>query len=306
MRANAHTNYSTLALALSLTGVLLSARCLAGVCPYGTTLPGVDVSHYQGTINWASVRTAGIMFAYAKATEGITYTDPLFATNWSAMKAAGVVRGAYLYFHSNDDPIAEADHFLSVVGSIQAGDLPPMLDVEVTDSQTPAVIAATLNTCAARLQAVTGRVPVIYTSPSFWTGSVGSTGFSGLPLWIANWGVTCPSMPVGWTNWAIWQYSDAGTVNGITGAVDLDEFNGTMSDMLAFTGLPSLSIAPVGPNQVALTWSTFAAGFLLQQNPDVGSTNWVNMTNAPVVVNNQEQVTVGTSGQGAFFRLVHP
>jgi hypothetical protein len=113
-------------------------------------------------------------------------------------------------------------------------------------------------------------------------------------------------MPVGWTNWAIWQYSSTGTVGGITGAVDLDEFNGTTSDMLAFTGLPSLSIALNGPNQVALTWSRFAAGFVLQQNADLTSTNWANVTNAPVVMNNQQQVIVGTTGDGAFFRLVHP
>src|SRR5215472_10861520 len=143
MRANALNRYLLLALGLRLTAVFFGGGCLAGVCPYGTTLPGIDVSHYQGTIDWASVRTAGIVFAYAKATEGITYTDPLFTNNWSAMKAAGVVRGAYLFFHSNDDPTAEADHYLSVVGTIAPGDLPPMLDVEVTDSQTPAVIATT-------------------------------------------------------------------------------------------------------------------------------------------------------------------
>lgn len=295
-----------IALGLTLGVVASRTECRAGVCPSGTTLPGIDVSHYQGAINWTSVRSAGILFAYAKATEGLTFTDSQFTNNWSGMKTAGVIRGAYLYFHSNVDPTTEANHFLSVVGPIQPGDLPPMLDVEVTDSQSAAVIVANLNSCAARLEAVTGRAPVIYTSPAFWTSAIGSTSFSALPLWVANWGVTCPSMPVGWTNWAIWQYSDTGSVTGITGSVDLDEFNGTTSDILAFVQQPSLSIAWKGPDQVAITWSRFAGGFLLQQNSDLGSTNWVSVTNAPVVVNNQEQVILGTSTAGTFFRLVHP
>ena len=306
MPANSYRKCYVLGCGLMLTLSWLGTDCPAAVCPYGTTLPGIDVSHYQGTINWPSVRAAGIVFAYAKATEGITYTDPLFTNNWSGMQAAGVVRGAYLFFHSNDDPTAEADHFLSVVGAILPGDLPPMLDVEVTDSQSMAVIVANLSACAARLQAVTGRVPVIYTSPSFWTGSVGSTAFSDFPLWIANWGVTCPGMPVGWTNWAIWQYSSTGTVGGITGAVDLDKFNGTTSDLLAFVQEPSLSIASTGADQATISWSTFAQDFVLQQNSDLGSTNWVNVTNTPTVANNQQQVILTTSDANSFFRLAHP
>ncbi len=284
----------------------LANPCPASVCPYGTTLPGIDVSHYQGVINWTGVKAAGIIFAYAKATEGVTYTDPQFSNNWAGMKAAGVFRGAYLFFHSNDDPTTEANYYLSVVGTIQLGDLPPLLDVEVTDSQPAATIAANLSTCANRIQAVTGRTPVIYTSPSFWTTSVASTNFSGFPLWIANWGVTCPSLPVGWTNWAIWQYSDTGTVSGISGAVDLDELNGTLLDILAFANEPTLNIAWKSPQQVSLSWSSFANGFVLQQNSNLNSVNWVNVTNTPRIVNHQEQVTSGGLTTRTFFRLVHP
>src|SRR6185437_15314089 len=96
-------------------------------CPTGATLQGADVSHYQGTIAWPSV---GVSFAVAKATEGTGYTDPDFAKNWSGMKAAGVVRGAYHYIHCDIDPTQQAQYFLGVLssaGGLQAGDLPPAL-----------------------------------------------------------------------------------------------------------------------------------------------------------------------------------
>ncbi|HWV99202.1 MAG TPA: GH25 family lysozyme [Candidatus Acidoferrum sp.] len=304
----AHSRINRLGIAVVLTVTLgsLSSPCCAGVCPYGTTLPGIDVSQFQGTINWSNVKAAGIVFAYAKATEGTSFTDPEFSANWAGMKAAGVFRGAYLFFHSNVDPTTEANHFLNVMGTIQPGDFPPMLDVEVTDGQAAGVIAANLMTCANRIQAATGRAPVIYASPAFWTGSVGSTGFSGLPLWVANWGVTCPGMPVGWTNWAIWQYSDTGTVAGISAAVDLDELNGSIGELLAFVEEPNLDITWKTASQISLTWPTLAIGFRLQQSSDLGATNWANVTNTPAVVNNQEQVVLGTSTNHAFFRLVHP
>jgi lysozyme len=303
------TNHLGIAVGLMVTLVSLSTQSLAGVCPYGATLPGVDVSQYDGSIIWTSVKATGIAFAYAKATEGTTYIDPTFAVNWPGMKAAGIVRGAYSFFHANADPIAEADHFLSVMGTLQPGDLPPMLDVEVTDGQSAATIAANVSSWVSHVHAATGRVPIIYTTPGFWNVSVGSTGFAANPLWAANWGVTCPTLAEGWTNWAIWQYSATGTVDGISGAVgavDLDKFNGSMKDLLAFANQPSLNIAPKRTNQVALTWSTFAIGFGLQQNSTLGTTNWTSVTNMPTLVGNQKQVILGTSTKQTFFRLFHP
>src|SRR5437763_278181 len=69
------------------------------VCPGPNTLPGIDISHYDGTINWTMVKGSGVQWAYAKATENLTYVDPTYATHWSAMKNAGVIRGAYHFFH---------------------------------------------------------------------------------------------------------------------------------------------------------------------------------------------------------------
>src|SRR5208282_4111715 len=85
------------------------------VCAAGTTLPGVDVSHFNLSITWANVKAAGIVFAYAEATDGNSYVDPYFSSNWSGMKAAGVVRGAYAVFEPNVNGAAQADYFMSVM-----------------------------------------------------------------------------------------------------------------------------------------------------------------------------------------------
>src|SRR6059058_3562356 len=84
------------------------ARAAAGT---SYAVQGIDVSHYQGTVSWPGVRSAGMCFAFCKATEGTTYTDPTFATNWPQMKSAGLFRGAYHYGHPGTDAVAQANYF---------------------------------------------------------------------------------------------------------------------------------------------------------------------------------------------------
>jgi len=279
------------------------------VCAAGTTLPGVDVSHSNLSITWTNVKAAGIVFAYAEATDGNSYIDPYFSSNWSGMKAAGVVRGAYAIFEPNVNGTAQANYFMSVIGALQPGDLPPMLEVDVNDAESAATIVTNLTECITEIEAQTGRAPIVLTYPTFFSGDVGgSTNFSSWPLWITGYAVTCPTLSAGWTNWAIWQYSGSGTVSGIPGPnpVDLDEFNGSMSDLQAFANPPSLDIARESTNEISVSWSTFAIGYLLQDNPTLGTTNWASVTNTPGVVSNLEQVTLGTSTNYVYLRLFHP
>ena len=139
------------------------------MCPAGATLQGADVSNYQGAITWPSV---GVSFAIAKATEGTGFTDADFASNWSGMQAAGVVRGAYHYIHCDIDPTQQAQFFLGVLssaGGLQAGDLPPALDFEdasCTGSDAVSVAVTWLNVVGK----ATGTVPLFYTSPGFLNG----------------------------------------------------------------------------------------------------------------------------------------
>jgi hypothetical protein len=88
-----------------------------------------------------------------------------------------------------------------------------------------------------RVKSKTGRTPIIYTA-AFMSGNVG-TGFTAYPLWVANYGVSCPTMPSNWTHWKFWQSSSTGSVSGISGAVDVDEFNGTLGDLMKFVGGPA-------------------------------------------------------------------
>jgi MYXO-CTERM domain-containing protein len=126
------------------------------------------------------------------------------------------------------------------MGTLQPGDLPPTLDLEVTDSQSAATITANTITWLDAVAAATKTKPILYTSPSFISGTLGSPAGleSHAQLWVANWQVACPDVPAPFTTWPFWQYSSTGTVPGIpgsAGAVDLDEFNGDMAALHVLT-----------------------------------------------------------------------
>ncbi len=218
-----------------------SVEQFLSVCQGSQTLPGIDVSSYQGTIDWAKVAGAGIKWGYTKATENLGYQDAYFNANWSGMKAHGIARGAYHFFHPNVSGKQQADYYLNFVGTLDPGDLPPMLDWEISGGATAATAAANAQAFIDEIQARTGRTTVIYTSPGIWSGFGITQSFGQYPLWVAHYlyctgGTCCPTMPSGWTKWIAWQWSDKGSVPGISGAVDMDLFNGSMSDLTTFGG----------------------------------------------------------------------
>ena len=222
-------------------GIALADRVAPGsaestVCAGPTTLRGVDVSHYEGTIDWTKVAGSGRAFGIAKATEGLTFTDSTFLTNWSAIKASGLVRGAYHFFHPTDSGRSQADFFLSVSGSFGPGDLPPILDWEVTDSQPSSTSIREVQAFIDEIHARTGLTTIIYSSARVFSLVGNPAQFSGYPLWDAQWGVSCPNLPPGFTTWAFWQDADNGTVPGIPVAVDTNFFNGTLAQLHALAG----------------------------------------------------------------------
>ncbi len=197
-----------------------------------TTVKGIDVYHGDNggnAIDWNAVKTAGIDFAFAKATESTNFKDSAFAANWSGMKSAGLVRGAYHFFHADVDPAAQANYFLATVGALSPGDL-LVLDLETTNGQTQATIAANAKTFLDTVKKASGVVPLLYTSPAFLTTF---SGLGGYPLWVANYGVSCPDVPAAWTTYMFWQSSSTGSLPPITGALDLDSFNGTLAELHA-------------------------------------------------------------------------
>jgi lysozyme len=225
-----------------------------------TTVTGIDVYHGDNggaAIDWNAVKGAGMSFAFAKATESTNFVDSAFAANWPAMKAAGLVRGAYHFFHADVDPVAQANFFLSIVGPVSPGDL-LVLDMETTNGQTQATIVANATTFLQTVAAATGATPLLYTSPLF-LSSYG--GLGAFPLWVANYGVSCPDVPSAWSTYTFWQSTSTGSLASITGALDMDSFNGTLADLQALGAVPDDGGADGAPDALVPDSGGGDAGF---------------------------------------------
>lgn len=198
-----------------------------------TYLNGIDVSHYQGAVNWAEVRGAGCAFAFAKATESTSIVDPQFAANWRGMKAAGIVRGAYHFFRPEQNAVAQANHFLQTV-QLEAGDLPPVIDIELNDGITGGALIAGVGNWIDTVAQATGMTPMIYTATYFWNEYM-NDGFGKFPLWLAHYSSAPQPLPRGWANWTFWQYSQSLPIPGVEGNADHNRFNGAPADLQSLT-----------------------------------------------------------------------
>lgn len=196
---------------------------------------GIDVSRWQGDIDWARVAGAGITHAMVKMTEGGTYTDPKFVENFQDLKANGLKGGVYHYFRALSstpyEQLANIQARLAEVG-FKVGEDILAIDVETRGNEgvSPDQMADALFQLVTliRVSLLNGAFPYIYASPSIWSNSVAwrKYDFSACPLWIANWNVTQPTVPETWSSqgksWQWWQHSSKGQVDGIQGPVDLD------------------------------------------------------------------------------------
>ena len=232
-----------------------SATFAAEVCATGATLRGIDVSAWQGVIDWQAVAGDGIQFAFVRASHGLDGGDPYFAENWAGTKANGIVRGAYQYFTPEADTLAQADLLLATMGPLLPGDLPPVLDIEDHGGLSASALAAEAARWLDHVEAAIGRKPLIYTGKYFWQDHVGSDAFAEHPLWVAQWGVTCPDLPSPWARWTFQQTSATGSIAGVGGDVDTDLFNGTLAELGALaatepdgcTDCPTPRCEPIPP-----------------------------------------------------------
>jgi lysozyme len=204
------------------------------VCPDGEVVAGIDVSVWQQDVNWDAVASDGVKFAFARASYG-TSKDTYFDQNWAGMKAAGLIRGAYQYWLPANDPIEQAQAMLDIVGPLGQGDLPPVVDVEQNDGLGPAEMTSRLTKWIQHVEAAIGRKPIIYSGKYFWQDNVQSDAFVEYPLWIPNYSLDCPDLASGyWTDWHFFQYTSTGSVAGVSGNVDRNQWNGTLQDLYAF------------------------------------------------------------------------
>lgn len=202
---------------------------------------GIDVSNHQGKIRW-SVVPDRIEFAFLKASESTTFIDSWYDRNRKLAKRNGKVVGAYHFARPDGrgrksarrDARREA-RFFNRIASPRKGELRPVLDLEVNDAGlTPRLMIIWTKAFLQKLRRLVGVKGMIYTSPYFWQTAMNDTkwfanhGYKA--LWIAHWDVKRPSVPAGnWAGkgWTFWQFTDCGTVKGISGCVDKNRYNGT-------------------------------------------------------------------------------
>jgi len=198
------------------------------------------VSRWQGDINWRQVRSAGVSFAYIKATEGGDVADPMFRTYWNGARQAGAARGAYHYFYFCRPAVQQARWFISHVPR-DAAALPHVLDMEWTpysSTCTKRPDGASVRREAKRfldmLEAHYGRRPVLYTTVDFYQ-QTGIGRLAGTEFWLRS-VAGHPSQVYPGAGWQIWQYSGTGEVPGIKGNVDLNVFRGGRESWLRWSG----------------------------------------------------------------------
>ena len=203
------------------------------------SVPGMDVSGYQGNVNWSGAWSNGARFAYVKATEGTYYTNPYFAQQYNGSYNVGMIRGSYHFARPDTTSGAtQADYFINNGGgwSSDGKTLPGAVDMEYNPygatcyGLSQASMAAWVSSFSSEYHARTGVWPVIYTSNSWWSQCVGTAGnfSSNSPLWVANYNSSAGTMPYAWGYYTFWQYADSGTFPG-----DQDVFNGAYSQLQA-------------------------------------------------------------------------
>lgn len=219
-------------------------------------LRGIDVSHYQGRIDWRRVARSGHHFVIAKATEGRTYIDRTYLRNKAQAEANDLAFGAYHFARPDKgrhDPIREANHFLDVA-RLEPGNVIPVLDLETTGGLSKRRLTRWILTWLRRVRERLGVRPMVYTSPMGWAERTGDTtaiveaGYE--VLWVAHWGVPEPTLPAGdWGGhgWTLWQRSDCGRVPGIRGCVDVNRLAGrslaALTIMVPDTRPPSVRVS---------------------------------------------------------------
>lgn len=183
---------------------------------------GIDVSDHQKTIDWdATARDKRVKFVYIKATEGATYQSRVYRYNLENARRVGIKVGSYHFMRTGSRVRDQFENFTRVVKKHEQ-DLLPLIDIEVRQGWTNQQVRDSVKLFADLLEEHYGCRPMIYTSSHFFNTILGRA-FADYPLFIARYANNAPSLDSG--DWILWQYSERGTIAGITGAVDLSCFN---------------------------------------------------------------------------------
>jgi lysozyme len=195
---------------------------------------GIDLSHNNGTINWTKVKASqpALSFVYLKATQGVGYKDPAAVTNATGATQAGIKLGYYHFASLNNildipgDASSEAKYFDSILKTLPPAQLIPVLDIETNEKNlNTQQVQQWITTFLATMNSLGHKEVMLYSYKPFFDANLPvNHPFGNLPLWLAQYrNVAAPSLPVGWTKFTIWQYTDKGIVTGINGNCDLNK-----------------------------------------------------------------------------------
>ncbi|MEZ5972514.1 MAG: GH25 family lysozyme [Hyphomonadaceae bacterium] len=227
-------------IAFLAAGALLIAAIFAAAggwwAPWASRyIQGVDVSWHQGAIDWRTLATDDVAFAYIKATEGADHVDPRFAFNWEQAGATPIYRGAYHFFTLCQPGARQASNFIAVVPRVE-GALPPAVDLEhmgpCREGPTMTDVIGEARVFMDRLEAHYGVRPIIYTTREFHDAHLQE--LQGERFWIRSL-ATAPNFRQ--NDWVIWQHYNRGHRRGVSGPVDLNAFRGDAGALAAFASI---------------------------------------------------------------------
>ncbi|MBT9372284.1 glycoside hydrolase family 25 protein [Rhizobium sp. CSW-27] len=207
--------------------------------PRNHAVHGVDVSRWQGEIDWPTLRTQGANFAYIKATDGGDHLDPMFRDNWRGAHAAGIKRGAYHFFYWCRVASEQAEWFIRNVPRDPSA-LPPVIDVEYNGDSackrrlSTALVREKMQVFMDRLERHYGKRPIIYTAPDFYEDHLRGA-FPNHHFWLRS-VAAHPSKVYPGRNWLFWQYSGSGLSQGVDGKIDLNVFRGSEEEWHRWVG----------------------------------------------------------------------
>ncbi len=225
---------------------------------------GMDVSHWEGIIDWP-VASRYLGFAYYKCTDGVSYVDPTFYLNRAGCIEFGLAHAPYHFYQPALDPVAQAEHFIHTAGQNYPRYIVDVEEPEGVDEGLPGKLLTFLLCCA---QLTGGVKPAIYTSPGYWNEYVRPK-----PAWAKNYDLIVahytaehiPTLPLGWDQWRIWQFSDFYFAPGCNTEIDGDWFNGTLEQCRQWFG----NYRQVDPPIVSLRARSYFDNLHVRQHPSI-------------------------------------
>ncbi|MBE7200985.1 MAG: glycoside hydrolase family 25 protein [Parafilimonas terrae] len=227
--------------------VPMLSQSFGGPLPTDFAVHGIDVSKYQGKIDWSRVAGSGVQFAWIKSTEGGDRVDSRFGENWAGAQAAGVPRGAY-HFMYWCRPWQEQAAWMEQNVPNDPDALPPVLDVELTPTSPTckrtlyrAPTLAEMRGMLAEMERFYGKKPIIYSTVDFYAGILSGGALTEYPIWVRSTKYH-PSVRYAGRDWHFWQYQSDGFIDGIKGKVDRNAFFGSPDQWAKFLSTAALPL----------------------------------------------------------------